>query len=208
MVWRPADRAQRIPRSARPNSILRPEGALLTPSKRGASGPTISFLEKETVPPGGTREKSSGQGCRSSYLKLKCAPTPHAVFREAQPAQQGGGPGGTSSSSGGAVTLTPPGAFLLDRQAARSLFARKENGGPEALPLGEEKSAPPGAKKSWTPPVAGTPRAARNKKAPLRAQSKKARLSRAFFQRGLFTRRSYSAAARAYSTSSSMEVMS
>ena len=27
MVWRPADRAQRIPRSARPNSILRPKGS-------------------------------------------------------------------------------------------------------------------------------------------------------------------------------------
>ena len=38
---------------------------------------------KETVPPGGTREKSSGPGCRSSYLKLKCAPIPHKVFREA-----------------------------------------------------------------------------------------------------------------------------
>ena len=33
-----------IPRTARPNSILRPEGAFLTPSKRGASGPTISFV--------------------------------------------------------------------------------------------------------------------------------------------------------------------
>ena len=30
------------------------------PSRRGTVGPTISFLEKEMVPPGGTREKSPG----------------------------------------------------------------------------------------------------------------------------------------------------
>ena len=47
------------------------------PSRRGTVGPTISFLKKETVPPGGTREKSSGPGSRSSSPKLKCAPTPH-----------------------------------------------------------------------------------------------------------------------------------
>ena len=54
--------------------------------------------------------------------------------------QQGGGPGGTSSSSGGALTLEPPGAFLLDRQAARSLFPRKREWGAEsASPWGRKK---------------------------------------------------------------------
>ena len=52
------------------------------PSRRGTVGPTISFLEKEMVPPGGTREKSSGSSSWSSYLKLKCAPTPHSARRK------------------------------------------------------------------------------------------------------------------------------
>ena len=39
---------------------MRPEGALLSSPRGSAFGPTISFLKKETVPPGGTREKSSG----------------------------------------------------------------------------------------------------------------------------------------------------
>ena len=71
-----------LPRSG-PNFSLRPEGALLSSPRGSAFGPTISFLKKETVPPGGTREKSSGPGSRSSSPKLKCAPTPHKVFREA-----------------------------------------------------------------------------------------------------------------------------
>ena len=82
---------------------MRPEGALLSkalpsaeysapqardegdpPSRWGTVGPTISFLQKETVPPGGTREKSSGPDSRLPYLKLKCAPTPHRA-REMRP---------------------------------------------------------------------------------------------------------------------------
>ena len=38
---------------------------------------------KEMVPPGGTREKSPGPGSPFAYLKPKCAPAPHEVFREA-----------------------------------------------------------------------------------------------------------------------------
>ncbi len=62
-------------------------------------------------------------------------------------------------------------------------------------------------------PRSGTPRALRGiKKRPSGRNQKKPAVrglfSKVFFQRGLVTRRSYSAAARAYSTSSSMEVMS
>ena len=147
MVWRPADRAQRIPRRARPNSILRPEGALLTPSKRGASGPTISFLEKEMVPPGGTREKSSGPSSWSSYLKLKCAPTPHSARRtRLHPARWGSR--GTIQPSSVARVLDPPGAFLLDRSSGPFSFCgKKRMGGWEAPLLEGVKNAAFGRKK-------------------------------------------------------------
>ena len=139
-----------LPRSG-PNFSLRPKAALLSkalpsaeysaprardgsdpPSRRGTVGPTISFLQKETVPPGGTREKSSGPGSRSSYLKLKCAPTPHKVFREAPSPSKEGVQGARPHLPVGHSALNPPGAFLLDRQAARSLFPGKREWGAES----------------------------------------------------------------------------
>ena len=58
------------------------------------------------------------------------------------PTQQGGGPGGTSSLPLWHSALNPPGAFLLDRQAARSLFPGKREWGAEsASPWGRKKCA-------------------------------------------------------------------
>ena len=104
------------------NLFLRPKAALFIPSKRGASGPTISFLEKETVPPGGTREKSSGPGSRSSSPKLKCAPTPHKVFREA-PSLSKVGVQGPIFASNRAVVLGAPGVFSLGPLQRPVLFS-------------------------------------------------------------------------------------
>ena len=112
----------------------------------GTVGPTISFLQKETVPPGGTREKSSGPGSWSSYLKPKRAPTPHKVFREA-PSPSRVGVQGPIRASSRAVGFGAPGAFLLDRQAARSLFpGEKRMGGRRRFPLGKKKVRPLAAK--------------------------------------------------------------
>ena len=56
---------------------------------------------------------------------------------------------GPSSSSSGHSSSVPPGAFLLDRQAARSLFpGEKRTGGRRRFPLGKKEARPPGAKKS------------------------------------------------------------
>ena len=50
------------------------------PFRRGTVGPTISFLQKETVPPGGTREKSSGVRMQLPHLKHKKHPRhPHSA---------------------------------------------------------------------------------------------------------------------------------
>ena len=123
----------------------------------GTVGPTISFLQKETVPPSGTREKSPGPKSSFACLKLKCAPAPHQAFWDAPspspnlPSKKKGftGEHGSPVKSRAARGAVPhcasaeaprlgvqgairascrtlgflaPGAFLLDRQAARSLF--------------------------------------------------------------------------------------
>ena len=67
--------------SGRPKCGLPASDAALAARPRWA----VAASPPETVPPGGTREKSSGPGSAQSYLKQKCAPTPHAVFREAHP---------------------------------------------------------------------------------------------------------------------------
>ena len=139
---------------ARPNLFLRPRAALFTPSKRGASGPTISFLEKEMVPPGGTREKSSGPSSWSSYLKLKCAPTPHSARRtRLHPARWGSR--GTIQPSSVARVLDPPGAFLLDRSSGPFSFCgKKRMGGWGHFPKGKKEVRPLAAKLSSAAPAA------------------------------------------------------
>ena len=99
-------------------------------------GPTISFLQKETVPPGGTREKSSGVTMPSAPPEAKKHPRhPHrACGKRFHPADCGAQ--GPFRASCRTLSFYAPGAFLLDRQAARSLFARKENGGLGSTPLG------------------------------------------------------------------------
>ena len=51
---------------------------------KGATAAPRAVGNKETVPPGGTREKSSGPGSWPSYMKPKRAPTPHRA-REMRP---------------------------------------------------------------------------------------------------------------------------
>ena len=56
---------------------------------------------------------------------------------------------GRIQPSGGALILHPPGAFLLDRQAARSLFpGEKRMGGRKRFPLGKKEARPLAARKS------------------------------------------------------------
>ena len=100
------------------------------PSRRGTVGPTISFLQKETVPPGGTREKSSGPGSAQSYLKLKYAPTPHEVFREA-PSSSSSGVQGPFRASCRTLGFHAPGAFSLGPLQRPVLFSlRRSRHGP------------------------------------------------------------------------------
>ena len=172
----------------RPNLFMRPKAALFTPSKRGAFGPTISFLKKETVPPGGTREKSSGPGSRSSSPKLKCAPTPHKVLREAPSPSYVGVQGarpllpvGTNPRTPWRFSLGPlqrPVLFSREKRMGgwkapllegmrSAAFGRKDGlsraRGAECLALGSafERSAPSGRKDRLG-------RAARGKKPPRR----------------------------------------
>ena len=129
------------------------------PSRRGTVGPTISFLEKEMVPPGGIREKSSGPSSWSSYLKLKCAPTPHSARRKRlhpakipRPKRRGlrGNMVPPSNRARPAMRCRtafpqkcrdcPPGVFSLGPLQRPVLFLRqKENGGLGSTPLGGGK---------------------------------------------------------------------
>ena len=129
------------------------------------------------VPPGGTREKSSGPRSSFACLKLKCAPAPHKVFREAPspsqspPSKKKGftGEHGSPVKSRAArdavphcisaemPRLAPWRVLSWTAPAARSLFARKENGGLGALPLGKEKNAPSGAHREAGPRMARNP---------------------------------------------------
>ena len=59
---------------------------------------------------------------------------------------------GPSSSSSGHSSSVPPGAFLLDRQAARSLFpGEKRTGGRIRFPLGKKEARPLAAKNRLGP---------------------------------------------------------
>ena len=98
------------------------------------------------VPPGGTREKSSGPSCRSSYLKPKRAPTPHEVFRGAPSPSYVGGQGPIRASCR-AIGFHAPGAFSLGPLQRPVLFAReKRMGGWKALLLEGATSAAFGRK--------------------------------------------------------------
>ena len=168
----PLRTAQRGPRdlidSGRPKCGLPASDAALAARPRWA----VAASPPEMVPPGGTREKSSGPKSSFACLKLKCAPAPHQAFWDAPspspnfPSKKKGFTGehgspvksraargavphcasaeaprlgvqGAISSSGGALILNSPWRVLSwTAPAARSLFARKENGGLGSTPLG------------------------------------------------------------------------
>ena len=129
------------------------------------------------VPPSGTREKSPGPGSSFAYRKPKCAPAPPPIWvRTPSPSPnlsskkkgftgEHGSPV-KSRAARGAVPhcisaemprLAPWRVLSWTAPAARSLFARKENGGLGALPLGKEKNAPSGAHREAGPRMARNP---------------------------------------------------
>ena len=111
------------------NLFMRPKAATLSSPRGSAFGPTVSFLKKETVPPGGTREKLSGPGSRSSSPKLKCAPTPHKVFREAPSPSYVGVQGAHPAFLCGTQPRFPLARSLLDRSSGPFSFRAKREWG-------------------------------------------------------------------------------
>ena len=92
----------------------------------GAPAAPRAVGSKEMVPPGGTREKSSGPSSWSSYLKLKCAPTPHSARRKRlHPARWGSR--GTSSLPLWHASSTP-GVFSLGPLQRHRLGRRSRHG--------------------------------------------------------------------------------
>ena len=88
----------------------------------------------------GTRDAAS-PAPPGSVPKVGCWAVDRACGE--RPHQARWGSRGPPSSSGVAVILISPGAFLLDRQAARSLFpGEKRMGGRKRFPLGKKKVRP------------------------------------------------------------------
>ena len=88
------------------------------------------------VPPGGTREKSSGPGSRSSSPKLKCAPTPHRAHGMRPhpakiPRQIARGPRcGAALHFRRNAAIVPLARSLLDRSSGPFSFRRRSRHGP------------------------------------------------------------------------------
>ena len=148
-----------LPRSG-PNFSLRPKAALLkaalpnadhsAPRARdegthtpcwGRSAPPSLFYKKRRCRLAVPEKNRRGSRSPLPHPKHKKAPpTPPPSSREAPSLSSVGGPGGRPLLPVGHSSSIPPGAFLLDRQAARSLFPRKREWGAEsASPWGRKK---------------------------------------------------------------------
>ena len=120
---------------ARPNLSMRPEGALLTPSKRGASQPPILFSrEKRTGRWSGPREKTPGAPRLNALHEARMGPWTPSLLGVGASRELGVGVGGAFYASGGAVSLlapddfslVPPGGTVSGGEAATVLLRRAD----------------------------------------------------------------------------------
>ena len=107
----------------------------------GRSAPPSLFYKKRRCRLAVPEKNRRGSRSPLPHPKHKKAPpTPPPSSREAPSLSSVGGPGGRPLLPVGHSSSIPPGAFLLDRQAARSLFPRKREWGAEsASPWGRKK---------------------------------------------------------------------
>ena len=116
---------------ARPNLSMRPEGALLTPSKRGASQPPILFSrEKRTGRWSGPREKTPGAPRLNALHEARMGPWTPSLLGVGASRELGVGVGGAFYASGGAVSLLAPDDFSLVPPGGTVSFCKKEMVGP------------------------------------------------------------------------------